>query len=1584
MRVIAYSLMALLLLVFGVLVLLYSPWAQDGLREALVKKMSTPESSLKIDSFRLRFPLTVEANGFAMTSLGDTTMAASKLEVDVALLPLLAGEVKVKDLLARNARYVMGTPDSAMYMVITADSIAISPASVGLSDMDINLDEGIIKGGRLAMVMSPDTSAPKPPSPPTKMSISLRHVALDNFDFEMRMLPTIDTLSARIASSDLRDGKVDLLLQKITLKSFDGRGLSARYIAPDSATAAATPVAAPAPEGSTSAPWTIAIDSIAFTKSNALYTTAGVKPLPGLDFTYIAVDSLNLGLHDFYNQATTVKLPITLSGRERCGVDLKVVGELDIDSLGLTFKETHLTTPRGTDAVFDGMMGMGDMASDPSLPLRLNLDGQFAPKDLSDMFPAFMPYFAAIPKADDVQVKVRADGTTGDLSIPELALRLNHCVSIDASGNVGDFMNPDRLHGNINISGRISNVNSFKNALLDPATAKTIEIPPMTVKGHVGMRSGVIDGKIKAATKGGDIALNGHWNSKGEAYKASVSAKNFPVQAFMPLLGVENVTADLNVEGHGYSPFLKTTKITADADLHSLTYAGTEYKEIVAKVELADGIGDVTLECDDDAADLSLTAKGNLDGDTYKWTANLDGRYIDLFALKLMTEPTSIEVIMDADATIGPGKNDIEGKVHIEDLFYRTIKGTTSLSDINAHLNASDSTTDASVTNRDLLAKFSSPISLDSLMSGFSRVGQIVSNQIKYYSIDADTIDEAMPPFDLVVHGGRSNLINDILAPSKMSIRSIDLRASMDSILTLDGNVRRFDTGSMRLDSIYIGARQHGKHYHFDAGVNNKPGNLNDWHKVTLNGALEGNEMALRLRQENLKGNTGYDIGLAAEASLPDSSITVHVKPYSPVIGYKDWTVNEDNFISYTIPTEHIDAKLHMKGDNSSLDIYTEQMAGHDSHGHQQEDLVIKLGNIHLQDWISVNPFAPPMQGDVSADMRLNRHDGQLAGNGSLGITDFIYGKEKVADFKADFDVAASMNGTLHANADLMVNGVKTMTLSGALNDSTLTSPFDLDFSVIHFPLETVNPFLPASLGRLSGTLNGSMRITGSDTKPIINGTIDFDSTAVNLAMTGTAYKFSPTPIEVTDNLVDFKNFSIMGCNDHPLTVNGTVDLSDMDNMKMNLGLKADNMMIVNSNRPKKGADIYGKGYVSLDANVHGSMKFMQVNANLSVNPETNIYYVVPDATNAIASKSNSEMVKFVNFTDSLDVAKADSINNTAMAMLLNAVLTVEQGSIITVLLSTDGNNRVQLQTNGTLTYEMTPLNDGRMTGRLNIDKGFVRYTPPLMSEKLFNFTDDSYIAFNGNMMDPTLSVHAVDVLKANVTAEGQNSRLVNFDVKLNVTGTLDHMDVVFDLATNDMTVANELESMSAEQRANQAMNMLLYNVYTGPGAKADASLAGNPLFSFLESQINTWAANNIKGVDLSFGIDQYDRTVNGSTSTTTSYSYQVSKALFNDRFKIVVGGNYSTDANADENFSQNLINDISFEYFLNNARTMYVRLFRHTGYESILEGEITQTGVGFVYRRKLRRLGDMFLPERVIKRREKAANEQIQKQVDK
>lgn len=1577
-RILLYTLLAVGLLAAGILGMVYSSWVQDLARKAVIGKIdSLPgDTHLELDRFSLRFPLRLEIEGLALTQNGDTVVGARLLKADVRLLPLLRGNAEVEAATLLGGRYVIGTPDSLMYMTVDADSLSVEPASVALSDMAITLGDASIGGGRLAMVIRPDTSAPEPPAPPTRMSIRAGSLTLRDFDYSMRLMPTIDTLAAHIDYAVARSGDIDLFNQKIALASFKGRGMDARYIVPDSAAIAAggpyPSAAVAAPDSAVvSAPWTVSIDTIAFDASKALYATAGLRPMPGLDFGYIAVDDVNLRLHDFYNRATTVRLPLALSGRERCGVSLDVTGILDIDSVGLRFRDFRLVTPDGTAAAFGGMMGMGDLASDPTLPLALSLDGAFAPSDLGLMFPAFSPYLAAIPSAGDILLDLGVSGTAGKLDIDTLELRLNRCLTLKADGSVENMMNPDAIGGNIKLSGNIINVNTLKNKLLDPASAKTLSIPPMTLAGNVAMRRGVADGRLTARTKSGAIRLVGRWNSRREDYTATIGTDRFPVNAFMPLLGVGEITADLNATGHGYNPFAADTELDAGLAVKSAVYQGVTYRNIEGKAHVAGGRADVSLTSSDEALDFALGATGNLTGDSYDWTVDMQGRNIDLESLGMSTEPATIELYAKADATLGPGKNNIKAHLVLDDLFFRRHSGTISLSDVDAHFAGADSLTSLSVTNRDFLASFSASCGLDTLASRFSRASGILAEQMASYMINIDTLSQVLPPFALDIRQGRNGLVNDILAPSRMSVRNLRLSADNDSILALDGTVLGFDTGSMRLDSIYITGRQHHEHLHFAAGLENRPGNMDQWHKVTLQGKGEDNSLLMRLSQQNLKGDTGYDLGLVASAEAADSTLTLNVKPYTPVIGYQPWTVNDDNFISYHIPDKHIDANLRMKGGNSALALYTEHVGDTG-----QEDLVVKLTDIHIADWIALNPFAPPMKGDVSADMRLNRQGDQLVGKGSAGITDFIYGREKVADFKADFDISATPSGTIRANADLLVDGVKTITVSGALNDTTATSPMALDFSMIHFPLATVNPFLPPGVAKLSGMLNGTMDISGTSDRPIVNGYLDFDSTAVRLALTGTQYRFSEDSIPVRDNVVDFSRFAISGCNENPLTVDGTVDFKDLNNMKFNLALKAANMQIVNSRKASKGADVYGKAYIDLNGHVTGSMRLMNVDAKLGILAGTNVTYVIPDATNAIVNRSNSDMVKFVSFADSSAVAVADSLTYTGMAMFLDAELSVESGSIISVDLSSDGKNKVQLLSNGSLDYTMTPLSDGRLVGRLNIDGGFVRYSqPPIISEKIFNFQNGSYVAFNGDMMNPTLNIHAVDVLKANVTQTGQNSRLVNFDVALGVTGTLSQMNVAFDLSTNDdMTVANELESMTREQRANQAMNLLLYNVYTGPGTKANASLSGNPLFSFLESQVNSWAANNIKGVDISFGIDQYDRTIDGSTSSTMRYSYQVSKSLFNDRVKIVVGGNYSTDANADENFSQNLINDISFEYFLNKTRTMYLRIFRHTGYESILEGEITQTGVGFVYRRKLRRLGDMFLPPSFVRRREEAA----------
>ena len=58
----------------------------------------------------------------------------------------------------------------------------------------------------------------------------------------------------------------------------------------------------------------------------------------------------------------------------------------------------------------------------------------------------------------------------------------------------------------------------------------------------------------------------------------------------------------------------------------------------------------------------------------------------------------------------------------------------------------------------------------------------------------------------------------------------------------------------------------------------------------------------------------------------------------------------------------------------------------------------------------------------------------------------------------------------------------------------------------------------------------------------------------------------------------------------------------------------------------------------------------------------------------------------------------------------------------------------------------------------------------------------------------------------------------------------------------------------------------------------------------------------------------------------------------------------------------QSFIDNISLEYRLDNSGTRYVKLFHNKNYQSLLEGEIIETGVGVVLRKKMRRLGELFI----------------------
>ncbi len=95
--------------------------------------------------------------------------------------------------------------------------------------------------------------------------------------------------------------------------------------------------------------------------------------------------------------------------------------------------------------------------------------------------------------------------------------------------------------------------------------------------------------------------------------------------------------------------------------------------------------------------------------------------------------------------------------------------------------------------------------------------------------------------------------------------------------------------------------------------------------------------------------------------------------------------------------------------------------------------------------------------------------------------------------------------------------------------------------------------------------------------------------------------------------------------------------------------------------------------------------------------------------------------------------------------------------------------------------------------------------------------------------------------------------------------------------------------------------------------------------------------------------------------ATQTDYTFRYSQRLFNDRVQIVIGGKISTGSNA-TNDMNSFIDNVSVEYRLDSGGTRYVRAFHKKSFENILEGEISETGVGFLFRKKLDSLSDLWM----------------------
>ncbi len=438
------------------------------------------------------------------------------------------------------------------------------------------------------------------------------------------------------------------------------------------------------------------------------------------------------------------------------------------------------------------------------------------------------------------------------------------------------------------------------------------------------------------------------------------------------------------------------------------------------------------------------------------------------------------------------------------------------------------------------------------------------------------------------------------------------------------------------------------------------------------------------------------------------------------------------------------------------------------------------------------------------------------------------------------------------------------------------------DVRLNNLPLELVESFVSLTDIDLRGAIKASASVDGLPDRTDISAEVQPRGVAARYKPYNVGISLGETPIVMSHNHVDLNGLPVYGADSTFIALTGGLDL---DSMMVDITLAADSFAPVKL--PHGGPiPVYGELATDIRGKVIGPLDSIVADMEVTLLPTTDITYPI--------SKKNLAQVK------------------------PHGTVSVHYGTA-------DGE-----------------LNLG---GRINVDDGFIRYSPKIYPIMPFHVDSGSHVAFNGPIGQTRLNVSASQKVKADVESSGEETRRVDFTTGVRVNGELDSLGIesigFFLEAPEDETITRELASVDEETREGLAATLLATGMYVGESNVA-AQREGYALSSIINSRINAAMANSKLGkfidIDVSSGKSTH------ASGTTNDMNISISKSFFKDKLRITLGSTL-TD-NPDVNAANGLLNNLSAEYKLTKEGNVLLRLYSQRDYNNVLEGELFKSGL--------------------------------------
>ncbi len=1059
-----------------------------------------------------------------------------------------------------------------------------------------------------------------------------------------------------------------------------------------------------------------------------------------------------------------------------------------------------------------------------------------------------------------------------------------------------------------------------------------------------------------------DMQVRDNPKTKLVEYSGSLSTTNFNVAKLFPINGIIGpVSLSAKVKGKGIT--LNDLDLVVDGNVQSITYNQYQYQNLKIDGEFKKKIFKGDIISKDPNADFDFIGSIDLNNKVPKMDFISTINNFDLdkthFSNSKMDGKLSSQILINLN---GDNIDNLSGLINFDNTIYTNSLKQYKLSTFNLELDQANDSKNIKLSSNIFNLQLEGKYKISTLSSAFKQYlntyfPTFFKSYTRYIYSDRADLTVKIKNFKII----QELFLKDLsISPNTLIEGSFDAGINYLYLKTNNDSIK------------YAGIKFNKNHI----AINSLPNGISL--KYTSNAIALNDSLSFKNTIVNLVTNdkkTSFDLGwnnltsplysgdLNGSVLFGATNAELMINQAKISVADSIWQIVKPNPIS--IDSSFMVTISPITFYNNNQLITLEGILSKNSS--DKCDLVIQ--NLKLSQF---NPLLlkskVAIDGSVSGDISIYGAFGKTVISSDINFTDLklnnrlIGSGDILSDYNPEKDYVFIKGYSAFAK-DFDGNLMKNLDFEGYYYTKKEDDNLDITFKAEPFDLSLLQPYLTGILTVKVGFFNGSGKITGTPSKPLINAKLKIMKCVMLIDYLNVQYTVSGD-VNIMPTQLNFDNLEIRDKTGNVGSLDGNIFHDNFKNMRIDFDVNTKKLMLLNTTAANNSS-FYGTAYASGNAGIYGFTDDIKIEINMKTNGGTRFYIPLDGPSEA----GNNEFIQFVT-KDTIKKNILVSKSNLSLDFNLEATSDAE----IQLIFDEKSGDVIKARGDGNLNMKINSKGKFDMFGDYVLSTGDYLFTLENFVTKKFEIEKGSSIKWSGNVYKANIDITANYKQRASIKPLFPNDSSSNYnkrypvDCKLYMKDKLTSPDITFgiDLPTIDESTRSLIKNLLADPNElnRQVFSLLLLRSFVTPvsvtgssGVSAGGAVAATGS-EMLSNKISSWLNGVTKDIDI--GVNYRP----GNSLSSDELDLALSKQLFNNR--LVIDGNFgvtNSATNTKTTNNSNLIGDVTVELKLTESGKYRVKGFnRSNDNTQVLNsgGPFTQ-GVGIFYREEFESLSELY-----------------------